>query len=586
MGKKVRLGIIRASHDKTVPRISDAACLAMLMTGEHSVLSYWSNTTRGYLDFVDSMMFPWVEMTMGLDTSREAQAVAAIAALRADNRHHDPLEGLDGLVVLTHPGTGFDGGQTSVGDKLVAVVQSAASDHTFMCHEVGHVLGFDHTYGVINNGADWNRNDSTIIEDPVYGSPYDLMSSASFGTRGLGAGPHYSGQPTFVGPTITDWPNSNAFGMGPHLSRANLHRWMPEALAGRVIDRSFPQSGETVRARVVPASAARGNSLLVLHPNGEPSTGDGRIYVEYRIQAGWDAGIDQFGPSLSRQGVVVHAIVGVAGVGPRVWYIGSVPTGSIDSDVALDTTPLVITVEAFDVDHQWVDLAITTSAPRAVEIELGNKEDEIVGPVGELQTDTTPCGDRIRKGIFATSTSGQFRVRTTGFGGHGEPDVAPPAVAWTVGGVPLPGVTGTIAVPVGGSTFSVDYIVDPSTFELTIASRGGERYDTAVVAAVTGDGQTVTATTTFTVVGWIESIHPDDIAILGGCIGKLAKELNVEPSAFKKPTRDPQYQRRISSIEQEHIWRQHTLELIDRTPTLDVAGRRALQQIVRLQVPH
>jgi hypothetical protein len=57
MAKNIRLGIIRARHDTTVPVISDAACIAMLMVGEHSVLRYWLDTTRNYLDFIDSPAF-------------------------------------------------------------------------------------------------------------------------------------------------------------------------------------------------------------------------------------------------------------------------------------------------------------------------------------------------------------------------------------------------------------------------------------------------------------------------------------------------------------------------------------------------
>ncbi|MFD3843041.1 hypothetical protein ACFWWC_43515 [Streptomyces sp. NPDC058642] len=87
-----------------MPVIPDPACIAVLMTGDHAVLRFWENTTRGHLDFVDSMMFPWVDMTIGTDTSRAAQARAAVDALRA--RFPDPPEwpGLNGLIVLTHPG--------------------------------------------------------------------------------------------------------------------------------------------------------------------------------------------------------------------------------------------------------------------------------------------------------------------------------------------------------------------------------------------------------------------------------------------------------------------------------------------------
>jgi hypothetical protein len=104
MAKKVRIGIIRARHDIDVPRIPDQVCISMLMTGEHSVFRYWANTSRNHLDFVDSPLFPWVDITLGADTSRTAQAKAAVDALRARFPNPEPLAGLDGLIVLTHPG--------------------------------------------------------------------------------------------------------------------------------------------------------------------------------------------------------------------------------------------------------------------------------------------------------------------------------------------------------------------------------------------------------------------------------------------------------------------------------------------------
>jgi hypothetical protein len=161
---------------------------------------------------------------------------------------------VNGLIVITHPGQrtvpnpkagqpgqpatitqSFDGGATGVDGLPVAVLPVMSSDLTFMCHEVGHVLGLDHTFGLDNNGTDWDPTDATIIVGQEYGSPYDLMSSATFAARFLGPGPFYSGQPTFTGPTVANWPYAGAFVMGPHLSRANLHLFMPDALAGGLV---------------------------------------------------------------------------------------------------------------------------------------------------------------------------------------------------------------------------------------------------------------------------------------------------------------------------------------------------------------
>ncbi|GAF48108.1 zinc metalloprotease [Rhodococcus wratislaviensis] len=585
MAKNVRLGIIRARHDTTVPVIPDAACIALLMTGEHAVLKYWINTTRGHLDFIDSPMFPWVDITLGADTSRDAQATAAVNALRAKFPDPEPLAGLDGLIVVTHPGAaGFDGGTTGVAGLPVAVLPMMTSDHTFMCHETGHVLGIEHTFGLDNNGTDWDPTDATIIVGPEYGSPYDLMSSASFGGRWLGTGPFYAATPTFVGPIVAGWPNTGAFSMGPHLSRANLHLHMPDALAGRVVERPFPQPGTTVTARIVPTSASAGTCVLILHPPGEPPNGAGRVYVEFRTAKGWDAGMDSIGPSLSREGVVVHSLVDQPNVGVRAWYRGSIPTVSVDADVAVESTPLVVRADSVGPEGNWVDLAVTVGAARAVEIVRGYHSDDMVGVVGVLQRSTSPCGDPIRKGTFATSTTSKFGVRTRGFGGGGEPAVGAAAVAWTVGGVPVAGLNGTVEVPVAGATFAVEYTIDPVVFELGLTSRGGERFETPVVVTVTGDATSATARTTYAALGWFDGIHPEDLEALGTCLRRIADRYRVAPPPFRKPSPDPPWAapalRRLAEVR----WFDRAVRFLGELPSLDAEGSDALRQIVSSQV--
>src|SRR6185295_4215198 len=120
-------------------------------------------------------------------TGRDVQARAAFAAIRARDSSRDPLAGFNGAIVLTAPGrmtvpnpnagqpgqpativSAFDGGSITIDGLPVSVLPVMSSDHTFMCHELGHTLGFNHTFGLDNNGTDWNPGDATIIVGPEY----------------------------------------------------------------------------------------------------------------------------------------------------------------------------------------------------------------------------------------------------------------------------------------------------------------------------------------------------------------------------------------------------------------------------------
>jgi hypothetical protein len=112
--------------------------------------------------------------------------------------------GFDVFMVLLHPGTylvpnpmasqpgqpptltmGQDGGaEFLLQGKPACTLPVMNGTHTFFCHELGHTFCFEHSYGVLNNGSDWDGI-APFTVNPVYGDPYDLMSSESFGSRWL-----------------------------------------------------------------------------------------------------------------------------------------------------------------------------------------------------------------------------------------------------------------------------------------------------------------------------------------------------------------------------------------------------------------
>jgi hypothetical protein len=203
--------------------------------------------------------------------------------------------------------------------------------------------------------------------------------------------------------------------------------------------------------------------------------------------------------------------------------------------------------------------------------------------VGALATTTTPCGDAIRKGTFATSTFSQFRIRTTGFGGGGAPGVPDATVAWTVGGVPATGNSGTMNVPYDGVAFEVQYTIDPVVFELALTSRGGERFEVPAVVTVTGDGTTATASATFTAQGWFDGVHPEDQATFDRCLRRIFDRYRAVPPVFRKPTPEPGWPFKVRD-EVQWLWYGQVVRLINEASALDAAGQSVFRQLVGVQV--
>jgi hypothetical protein len=541
MARPFKLAIVRARHDTTVSTLPDDVCREMLMTGEQSVLRYWEDITNGWFDFVDSAMFPWVDFVITpAAVDRTTQATLAFAALRAANPGQDPLAGFDGAFVLSLPGQGaitnpkagqpgqaptifggFDGGSGTVAGLRTSVIPANPSDHTFMCHELGHTLGCEHTFGLDNNGTDYDPSDTIDVVSPEYGDPFDLMSSASFGSRYLGSGPTYSSNPTFSGTPLSGWPNANAAQMGPALSRANLHRWFPDALAGQVIEHPFPADGDTQHVNLAKASAPSGYTLLILHPPDEAADGAGRVYVEYRPSDSWDRGLGGLTCGLARPGIIIHTLEDVPGVGTRVWYRGEVIDGGSDTDFALAARPLVITVEQ-DGDGA-VQFAVRTAADHAATITV-DAIDEISSGT-DIQRMQTPCGDTVATGTWSTKSTGRFGVRSTGFS-----DAA--TVSWQLGGVALapPGAAGLAVRADDGRDVLLQYSIDPAAHVLSLFSSGGDAYTVTVVATVTEGPDTATATATFSPPGSYQGFTPESIGLLGKCIARKAHEVGEIPT--------------------------------------------------------
>jgi hypothetical protein len=354
-----------------------------------------------------------------------------------------------------------------------------------------------------------------------------LMSSASFGTRNLDPSlTSWVGSPVFSDNPPAGWPNPKANGsMGPAPAAAHLHQWDERMFpAGAVIARPYPTQGQAERIRLVSTGRnAVGPSLLMLRPNGHDldAEGRGRVYVEYRGRDGWDRGLHESGTDLARRAVVVHTRTYVSGDGVLTWYRGRVlvPTET-DTDVAPGFTPLVVRVTWVADDKTAVEVEVTTSAEREIEIERAVFTSELAMNNGE--TRITPCGDEIVWAQRTIQTTTHFIPSSRGFGGTGEPRVASPIIAWTVGGVLVPQVAGwgSLEVPTSEGSFTVEYDLTLDPARLVLVSRGGERYETEVRATATEPGGAFGhfAIAAFDPRGWTEGLSAEDVEKLARCL--------------------------------------------------------------------
>jgi hypothetical protein len=538
---------------------------------------------------------PWVDISLGSDVSRNAVAALAIAAARALGTP-DPVAGMDGILVLPFPGIrqipnpnpgpgqpstvaqGLDGGATTVGGIGTAVVPINISDFTFLCHEVGHVLGFNHTFGLLNNGSDWNGSAPPVIESNEYGSPYDIMSSATFGARWEGPPPYYSASPTFQLPAIAGWTGS--LGAGPNVSRALLHFQQPSAMVGTALERNYPAPGARVYERVWAPDQSGRPTVLVLHPPQEFPSGLGRVYVECRAARGWDAGLGLTGPQLDRAGVVVHTVTDVPGTGLRVWYRGSVPTGSIDRDLAVETTTLVVTAHE-DPAGNFADIEVTVGARPWVEVEEFDYQVRDSGAELPERSERTPCFDLVIVHSIYTVTSTSYRASATGLGGTGTPGGAV-VLAWSVDGLPLTATSGQVAV--SGSIQPVDYAIANNV--LTLTSRAGQRVF-AEVRATVSDGTTSATSwsTAFGADGTRGWMSEDDRKKVSACKRKFDRWVRTRIPWLRIPIPDPPpLETLVNPALDIEIWKQSVRYQFERLPGLTEADRLSVAELVELQV--
>lgn len=562
MSEQRRIAVIVIRHDLSAPVISLDEVQRIFITNERSVFRYWRDNAENWFQFSPIDFFGPYDVTLPSPPSARANTrdVAKVAAHGAGVN----LAVYDGLIVIVHPGTAlvggtltiYDCGATSTGPGSDTILPTAET-HTFFCHEVGHMLGFGHTYGILNKGADWS-DDGVTQHYAVYGDPYDMMSASSFG----------GATPVFELPqsqTVNNFPNARS--AGPMLSRAYLHFTRPAALEARSKVRHVYEGGVDQVFTLYPAGQGDpGNAeLVVYHPTNEDSQGRGRVYVEYRQPfsynwaSHWDDGLATNQSDRDNCGLIVHVVKNAeASNEPAVWYGGRLVFPSPDSDVEVESPTGRVTVM---VSQEFVQQ--TTPAYLRVRVNRQHLPRVIIleqttEAVAVLSTEKRLIPGLEWAGLFTwerrqTIRTVAYTPIVSGLGGAGPiEDRTSVVVSWSVGGNPPgPGNAGVLSVMgQGGSTYcDVNFAIDPGTRVLTLSNQASNAVPfTTGVFVSASDPSTgvnpVNADTTF----WAPGITEGWGADYDQFMDMWDKITNPVPKPHFGPPKPDEFRKRIDNI--------------------------------------
>ncbi|MEV4005200.1 DUF4185 domain-containing protein [Actinomadura sp. NPDC049753] len=307
--------IIQQFHWSDQPRGDKAAAMREIFLGaaRHSLGRYWSECTFGIIDAVSGAKVDAIQ-SIGLthDTyfdaggdlqshrTRDETIAAAIAAAPGYVAHFGPK-----IVFM------FDNPSPAGASGAYAVLDFAGS-HSYMAHEIGHTLGFDHSFA----GA---------VE---YGDPYCIMSALTFGGT----------DPTHVRPRPADsavpqpvlasdmrfWEQ-----FGPMPAGATLFNTLPDFGTSGGVRRVA--LGESVRLRALSEAGPGETVLAVVEVDRIQWT------AELRVATNWDAGLAL--PDGPGEAVVLHGLIEAPGGGVRANYQGKIPV--VRSGATIGTPELV-----------------------------------------------------------------------------------------------------------------------------------------------------------------------------------------------------------------------------------------------------
>jgi hypothetical protein len=496
MGVIRKIAVIAARHDPTTPFLTLDECRKLFIGDENSVFSYWSEQSENWFTFPGVDFYGPYDIALAAppDSRNNIAKTARAAAVGVD------LGAYDGVIVLLSPGKalapdpnapqqqteqGYDAGALGLGAGSDAVLV-AFETRTFFTHEVGHMLGFDHSWGLLNHGVDWNHTGAT---SNVYGDPYDIMSAQSFAD----SDPRFS---LDSGETLTEFPG--ALTAGPAIARAVLHFYTPLAVETVGCVRHVNEGDSTI-VSVNPAGSFQDGvaELLVWHPSQEDGAGRGRVYVEYRqffeFASGtrWDQGLASSGDGVTRTGLVVHTIRNTTiNNTPVVWYVGRICFPTAETDIVIDTDhgPVTISVEA---DQAGL------APPAFVNVQVGRSavprlwiKTSVTSPKVVFSSERRVAPGFSFMGTFTWERRGANVTETltplvSGLG-PGSTTVADPVkIGWALDTTPVTDASGTVQLSKDGRQVTLAYTIDSAAQVLTLTSLAqDDAYSVVVTASV------------------------------------------------------------------------------------------------------
>lgn len=262
--------------------------------------AYWHQATGGVVtvstELLDLGVIPSDLLVASVRNENRRIGLTACAATAA--ALDIDLAGYDGVVFCIQgaPANSGAGGIAVDGKRVRAALLDELGSHSFMAHELGHVLGLDHAFRAAYTGSRHGE----------YGDPTCIMSAESYG-----------GEPvTFAlaADAASGIPGNARFwqSAGPGVSTATLWRYTGDfvTLPGVRVPLAWPAYVRPVLADAreeevtINRPGLGGTTLIVIHDESSH-----RFHtVEYRPAVDWDRALGTSGREISDPGVVIHEL--------------------------------------------------------------------------------------------------------------------------------------------------------------------------------------------------------------------------------------------------------------------------------------